>query len=224
MTTWVLATRNRHKVTEIRGVLGGTFRYRTLDEAPDAPAVDEDGLTFADNARKKADILAAWLTGYPEWDEDGGLWVLADDSGLEVDALNGAPGVHSARFAALDTGRIGNSSDADNNAKLLQLLDGTPPDKRLARFRCVIAVAAAGQRVGLEPTRCFEGLCEGRILGAPRGMGGFGYDPLFQPLDSNRSFAELAEEEKNRISHRARALAALATWLGCTGSNRSRNR
>lgn len=212
MSTWVIATRNRHKVAEIQAVLGRTFRYRTPAELPDSPEVEEDGRTFAENARKKAEVLAAWLAGFPEWADPSGLWVLADDSGLEVDALDGAPGVHSARFATLDQAEAGNAPDTDNNAKLLRLLANTPAPLRTARFRCSIAVCPAGPQLGSSPTRLFEGACEGRILEAPRGRAGFGYDPLFLPLGETRTFAELGEEKKNRISHRARALAALAAW------------
>jgi XTP/dITP diphosphohydrolase len=136
-------------------------------------------------------------------------FVLADDSGLEVDVLDGAPGVNSARFAALDTGRPGNSSDADNNAKLLRLLRDVPPEKRTARFRCVLAFVPVHPPSAIPQPRFFEGVCEGRIGDAPRGQGGFGYDPLFIPNGFNQTFAELGEETKNRLSHRARALAAL---------------
>ena len=150
-------------------------------------------------------------------------FILADDSGLEVDALKGAPGVHSARFAALDKGR--NSSSAENNAKLLRLLEGVPLEKRMARFRCVLAltpVIGAGRR-NASPvceadefelqTELFEGACEGRIEFAPRGQGGFGYDPLFIPQGHEQTFGELGEEVKNRLSHRAKALEKLKRRL-----------
>jgi XTP/dITP diphosphohydrolase len=139
--------------------------------------------------------------------------VLADDSGLEVDALNGAPGVHSARFAALDTGSPGNSLDADNNAKLLRMLNGLPPEKRKARFRCVIALFEIHPPTSIAEPQIFDGVCEGRIGFGPRGYNGFGYDPLFVPDGFEQTFAELGEDVKNRLSHRARALQKLKASL-----------
>ena len=139
-----------------------------------------------------------------------------------MDALNGAPGVHSARFAALDKNE--NSSDADNNVKLLRLLKNVPPEKRTSRFRCVIAlVPAADKRIESASPVCFadecgvqifDGACAGRIQLAASGQGGFGYDPLFVPDGFQKSFAELGEAEKNKISHRARALAKLKMFFG----------
>lgn len=208
MRPLVIATRNAHKAEEIRAVLGGGFHYVTLRDLPGAPEVAEDGLTFTDNARLKAAGLAAWLRGRP--DPGPEAWVLADDSGLEVDALEGAPGVKSARFAADELGLSGNAPDASNNAKLLRLLADAPSARRTARFRCALALIGGGV------DRVFEGACEGRIGFAPRGEHGFGYDPLFLPDDAGgeKTFAELGEAEKNRISHRARALARLKEWLG----------
>jgi XTP/dITP diphosphohydrolase len=151
--------------------------------------------------------------------------VLADDSGLEVDALDGAPGVHSARFAALDSGAQGNSSDAENKTKLLRLLEGVPEPRRTARFRCVIALTPVTtvERGNASPvcssdeaemqTELFEGVCEGRIAFEPNGQGGFGYDPLFIPAGYAQSFAELAPEIKNQLSHRGKALEKLAVFL-----------
>lgn len=218
MTTLVMATRNRHKVEELRALLGPGPRYRALEEFPDAPAVVEDADTFAGNAARKAIALARWLAERVPATEAAEWLVLADDSGLEVDALSGAPGVHSARFAALEHGRAGNSTDAENNARLLRLLAGVPPAGRTARFRCAIAVTpvAAVPSLGRGPAetevRCFEGVCEGRVLTAARGTAGFGYDPLFEPDGFNQTFAELGATTKNRISHRARALEALKAW------------
>ena len=239
MTTILIATRNAHKVVEIRAILGEGLRYLTLEDVGEAPEVVEDAGTFSGNATKKAVALARWLSaslcrqksrgacqGGPELrDCEEGLYVLADDSGLEVDALDGAPGVHSARFAALDTWKPGNSSTAENNAKLLRLLAELPPGKRTGRFRCVLAltpVVVTGGR-GSSPvcyadeaelgTELFEGTCEGSIGFGPRGQGGFGYDPLFLPVGSEQSFAELGEEVKNRLSHRAQALAKLKRRL-----------
>jgi XTP/dITP diphosphohydrolase len=226
MTTLLLATRNAHKVGEIRAILGDTFRYLTLTDFPNAPAVVEDSETFARNATKKAVELARWLPTRHLELANRDLFVLADDSGLQVDALNGAPGVHSARFAALDSGAGGNSCDADNNTKLLRLLRAVPLEQRTASFRCVIALAPvlvdrienaspvcyAGEPE--LPTDLFEGVCEGRIQVAPSGEGGFGYDPLFVPDGFELSFAQLGENVKNRISHRARALRKLKRTLG----------
>lgn len=229
--TFLIATRNAHKVGEIRAILGSEYRYLTLDDFPGAPKVIEDVGTFAGNATKKAVELAKWLSAIrPSALAPRPFFVLADDSGLEVDALNGAPGVHSARFAALDSGKDENSKDSDNNAKLLRLLKDVPSEKRMARFRCVIAltpVELEAQDAKLETpaspvcyadelemqTEIFDGACEGRIDFAPRGQGGFGYDPLFIPNGFEQSFAELGEDVKNRLSHRSKALAKLKKRL-----------
>jgi XTP/dITP diphosphohydrolase len=233
MTTLIIATRNAHKVEEIRKILGPQFRSLTLRDFPKAPAVVEDANTFAGNATKKAVELAEWLGGAGRAaagddsprESSHRMFVLADDSGLEVDALNGAPGVHSARFAALDSGVPGNSSDAENSAKLLRLLKNIPEDKRTARFRCVIALTPVldPARENSSPvcaanehelqTQIFEGACEGRISFTPSGAKGFGYDPLFVPDGFEQSFAELGEDVKNRISHRANALEELRARL-----------
>ena len=227
MTALLIATRNAHKAGEIRAILG-EGRYLTLDGFPGAPNVVEDASTFAGNATKKAVELAKWLSAANDSRftiHDSRLFVLADDSGLEVDALNGAPGVHSARFAALDSGAAGNSSDAENIAKLLRLLKDVPLEERTARFRCVIAltplirdkVESASPVCYVDEfemqTQFFEGACEGRIGFAPRGQCGFGYDPLFLPDGITQTFAELGEEIKNRLSHRGRALAKLKDRL-----------
>lgn len=223
MTTLVIATRNRHKASEIRSRLGNGFRCLTLADFPAAPAVVEDAPTFAGNATKKAVALAAWLAKEGGADAGTDCWVLADDSGLEVDALGGAPGVHSARFAAAEPGRGDNTSDLLNNNKLLRLLVGVAPARRTARFRCVLALAplpssvaprARGPRTGKAGgVEVFEGVCEGHLLTAPRGQAGFGYDPLFVPRGYELSFAELGKEVKNRISHRAQALSRLEARL-----------
>jgi XTP/dITP diphosphohydrolase len=244
MTTLLIATRNAHKVGEIRAILGAPFQFLTLNDFPAAPSVVEDANTFAGNAAKKAVELAKWLAQDESGKrkaESGNFFVLADDSGLEVDALNGAPGVHSARFAALDQSADGGSSagntpDADNNTRLLRLLKGIPAEKRTARFRCVIALVSApegnvqvapdmpARRKGSSPVcyadefepRTFDGVCEGRILFAPRGKNGFGYDPLFVPAGYEQTFAELGEDVKNQLSHRARALEKLKAFFGNT--------
>ncbi|MCX6929181.1 MAG: non-canonical purine NTP pyrophosphatase [Verrucomicrobia bacterium] len=231
MVTLLIATRNAHKVGEIQAILGDGYHYLTLDDLPHPPEVVEDAGTFAGNATKKAVVLATWLgkvhrsnpslPGLPPGALTDRMFVLADDSGLEVDALGGAPGVHSARFAALDTGNPGNSSTTENNSKLLRVLSNVPLDQRTARFRCVLAltpvlsseVEAASSVCYAEEaelqTELFEGTCEGRIAAAPRGQGGFGYDPLFFPIGYESTFGELGEEVKNALSHRAKALAKL---------------
>ena len=187
----LIATRNRHKLAEIRAILAVPgWELVGADEVPGLPEVEEDAPTFEGNASKKARTLAL----------AGRCWALADDSGLEVDALHGAPGVTSAHYA-------GPQADTPaNNAKLLAALQGVT-DRR-ARFRCVLALAAPDGRV-----RTVDGRCEGRILAAPRGAQGFGYDPLFVPDGREQTFAELPPEVKNRISHRARALQrAMQEW------------
>jgi XTP/dITP diphosphohydrolase len=223
MKSILIATRNQHKVQEIRAILGAQFNLLTLNEFSGAPTVTEDAPDFAGNASKKAVTLAQWLTKH--FEKPGVDFVLADDSGLEVDALKGAPGVHSARFAALDSKIEGNSSDQDNNARLLRLLSGVPKEKRTARFRCVIAFTPVFQRQveTTSPvcyadeaeltTQLFEGNCEGHILDQPHGSNGFGYDPLFVPDGFLQSFAELGDEVKNSISHRSKALQKLKVHL-----------
>lgn len=183
----VLATRNQGKVREMSELLGPQgIEIISLAEFPELGDVEEDGDTFRENAIKKASAVC----------EQTGLMALADDSGLEVDALDGAPGVHSARFAGEP------KDDAANNRKLLDLLSGVPPEQRTARFRCVIAIAVPD---GWAYTA--DGTCEGVIAEEPRGSGGFGYDPLFYLPEYGKTFAELDLETKNKISHRGRALA-----------------
>jgi XTP/dITP diphosphohydrolase len=143
---------------------------------------------------------------------------MADDSGLEVDALDGAPGVHSARFAALGAAGADNSPDRANNTKLLRLLERVPAARRTARFRCVLAVRRLFLASAAE-TVFFEGVCAGRIGLQPAGGGGFGYDPLFIPGGYARSFAELGEAVKNSLSHRTRALEKLRQYLRKQGGN-----
>ncbi len=228
MTTLLIATRNAHKVQEIRAILGDGFRYLTLNNFPSAPVVVEDAATFSGNATKKATGLARWLAvaGDSRFTTHGSRgFVLADDSGLEVDALNGAPGVLSARFAASDATGQGNAPDNDNNTKLLRLLGSLPLAQRTARFRCVLALTPI-----LEPTletnspvcsadefelqtELFDGVCEGHIAFSPSGQGGFGYDPLFVPDGFDQTFAELGEVTKNQLSHRSKALAKLKLKL-----------
>lgn len=184
----VLATHNDNKLRELASMLSDCpVRVRGIGSFPGAPTVEELGETFAENAVLKAQAAA----------QHTGLWAMADDSGLEVDALDGRPGVYSARLAGPD------ATDADNNAKLLRLLADVPAVRRTARFRCAIALASPDGDVFVE-----EGVCEGVIAGEPRGGGGFGYDPLFIVPEYGRTFAELPPDVKDRISHRARALAA----------------
>jgi XTP/dITP diphosphohydrolase len=195
----VLASRNRGKLREIVPLLADLdFELVTVDDvAPDCE-LREDGDTFEDNALAKT-RQAAQATGLP---------AIADDSGLEVDALDGAPGVYSARYAGSP------SDDARNNAKLLAALGGVPASRRGARFRCVAVFVDAA--AGVELTR--SGSCEGEILEQPRGDLGFGYDPLFLVPALARTMAELPLEEKNRLSHRAAAFRALAEALARRGS------
>ena len=196
----VVATGNPGKLAEIRAALEMTGRrFVTAGEigAP-APDVEETGDTFEENALLKARAYADVL----------GLAALADDSGLEVDALDGAPGVRSARFAGED------ASDSDNNAKLLHALAGVPAEARTARFRSVVAFV---DEEGAAVTA--EGACSGRIGFEPRGDGGFGYDPLFEPEAApGRTMAELPMDEKNALSHRGAALRALLETLGETAA------
>lgn len=224
MKILLVATRNTHKVEEIRSILGAGIACLTLKDFVGTPQVVEDGSTFAANATKKAITLARWLAEAPAI-EHCVDYVLADDSGLEVDALHLGPGVHSARFAALDTSAHGNSPDRENNAKLLHLLAGIPEPSRTARFRCVIALTPVFEEERLASPACemdgwelrtelFSGACEGKIAFEPRGSGGFGYDPLFIPVGFDKTFAELGESVKNSLSHRAKALLKLRAWLG----------
>jgi len=230
MSALLTATRNAHKAREIQQVLGGDFQYLTLNDFPGAPVIAEDAPTFAGNAAKKANGLVDWLMANPHLIlatttiPKGCFYVLADDSGLEVDALEGAPGVHSARFAGLGASGTVNSSDSDNNAKLLRLLKEIPTERRTARFRCVLAVRklvlseAEDKQIASEPeARLFEGVCEGRISFEAAGKNGFGYDPLFVPEGHTQSFAELGDEVKNGMSHRAKALWKLKEYVGVEG-------
>ena len=211
MITLIVATGNAHKVEEIQTILGDGFKCHTLKEFDNPPEPIEDGDTFAANATIKAASLADWITKNHR-DEFQGAYILADDSGLEVDALSGAPGIHSARFAALDTGTPGNSSDADNNAKLLRLLANVPDAQKSGRFRCVLSLMTVAPGDGRTP-RIFEGASEGRLESNPSGTAGFGYDPLFVPEGYEQSYAELGETIKNTLSHRARAVEKLKVYF-----------
>jgi XTP/dITP diphosphohydrolase len=184
----LVSTRNAHKIAEIRAILGAGFAVSDLSALPGMPEVEETGNTFEDNAALKAVAASGQFDG----------WVIADDSGLEVDALGGAPGVLSARYAGAQ------SDDAANNALLLKNLKNVRGKARSARFRCVIVLAKNGAKLA-----AFAGSVDGQIIHSPRGGGGFGYDPLFVPEGHCRTFAQLGPEIKNSLSHRSRALAKL---------------
>jgi XTP/dITP diphosphohydrolase len=227
----LFASRNGHKLQEIRQMLGDICRVWGLGELLNPPILREDADSFAGNAEGKARQVADWLLADPDrlavWGASLPLVVLADDSGLEVDALDGAPGVHSARFAHLGGWQVGNASDAANNERLLGMLEGVSAARRGARFRCVLAALEVrrgeamvmGERGGLEVgfVRYYEGVCEGMIGRGPRGGAGFGYDPLFIPEGREETFAELGEGVKNRLSHRHRALERFKADLGWGG-------
>lgn len=215
ITSLIIATRNAHKTEELASMLGNHFQVKNLRDFSGAPEAVESAETFVGNATIKAVTLANFVGEHDGW------FVLADDSGLEVDALDGAPGVHSARFAAMDTGATGNSPDGENNAKLLRLLEGRPRPWK-ARFRCVLALTPTANKKRSEVclldeaeagTEIFDGTCEGQIVPAAKGARGFGYDPLFVPDGFSQTFAELGEEAKNRISHRAQAMKKLLARL-----------
>ena len=187
----VLASSNRGKLAELRRLLPSWVWVRTADEAG-VTLPEETGTTFAENALLKARAAAA----------QAGLIAVADDSGLEVDLLEGAPGVRSARFAGQ------HATDAENNRLLLERLRGIPLERRTARFRSVVAAVLPG---GTELAA--EGVIGGRIVEIARGSGGFGYDSLFQPTGYNQTMAELTMDEKNRISHRGQALRKVTAQL-----------
>ena len=190
----VLASGNRGKLRELQGLLGGRLRLISMDSLG-LEGAEETGVTFEENARLKAFGAV----------EQSGLPALADDSGLEVDALGGEPGVYSARYAGAD-------GDAQANIrKLLKALRGVPAQQRAARFRCVLVLAWPGNE---QPALVAEGAWEGRIAEAPGGSGGFGYDPVFLDGRSGRCAAEMSAEEKGRHSHRGRAARELARLLG----------
>lgn len=198
-TRLLLGTRNPGKIHEIKLILGDlALRFSSLQEFPDAAVAEENADTYAGNAIAKARFYAR-ATGLP---------ALADDSGLEVEALGGAPGVISARYAGE------HATDADRRDLLLSELAKAGSDNRRARFVCAIAIASADGEV----FNLSEGTCVGTITFAARGTSGFGYDPLFVPDGYGETFAELSDEIKNQISHRARALINLRTTLSLTSS------
>lgn len=188
----LIATRNAHKTGEIQAILGGDWEVTDLNAHPDVPSPEETGDTFSANAAIKAVAASQRFDG----------WVLADDSGLEVDALAGTPGVRSARYAGES------ASDADNRAKLLTALKDVRGKARAARFRCAMALAKSGNVLAT-----FEGAVEGTIVNSEQGVGGFGYDPLFVPQGHSETFGQLPASTKNALSHRARALEKAAAFL-----------
>jgi len=189
----LLATRNAGKAAELKTLLRQLgVRLESLREHPSIVLPPEDAPTYRENAIEKARAASRAL----------GVPAIGDDSGLEVDALRGEPGIRSARYAGPD------ATDRANNELLLETLRDIPRDRRTARFRCVLAF-----QDGTDAPLVVEGVCEGRVLEAPRGATGFGYDPLFLPDGEDRSFAELPPDRKNEISHRARAARALVTRL-----------
>lgn len=196
----LIATSNPGKLRDFAGAaavhgieIAGITNFASL------PLVVEDGQTFEENARKKAEEYSVYVPGEI---------VLADDSGLEIDALNGAPGVHSARYAA-DQPHLAdaNTDDELNNARVVRDLNGVPPEKRTGRFVCVLTAARDGKTLAT-----FRGTAEGIILEAPRGTNGFGYDPLFYFPQINKTFAELPAEEKSKYSHRGAAFRHFLNW------------
>ena len=196
----LIATSNPGK---LRDFAGAALRHRVevagIPDFSSLPTVIEDGLTFEANARKKAEVYSQHAPGEV---------VLADDSGLEIDALKGAPGVHSARYAADEPDKTNtNTDDHANNARVLRELRGVPPNQRTGRFVCVLAAARDGKTLAT-----FRGVAEGIILDAPRGTSGFGYDPLFYFPSIKKTFAELNAEEKSKYSHRGAAFNRFLDW------------
>ena len=193
MQRLIIATHNAHKTREFAQLLGEEFKVEDIRAHPDIPPQAEDGQTFTENATAKAINASKNFNGL----------VIADDSGLEVHALGGAPGIFSARYAGE------NAEDGQNVEKLLRELDAlSPTPSRRARFRCVLAIARRGELIGT-----VEGSVEGNITEEPRGTDGFGYDPVFVPAGYDHTFAEMPAELKNHLSHRARAVVALRERL-----------
>jgi XTP/dITP diphosphohydrolase len=189
----VLATGNENKVREIRQIIGDApVEFLSLNDFPDVKPAEEDGSTFEENALKKA--IAVW--------DQTGLSALADDSGLEVDALDGAPGIVSARYAGEPV------SYEANNKKLIEALRGVPEDKREARFVCVASLVTEKGKMILQ-----RGEVKGVIIDEPRGSGGFGYDPIFYLPRLKKTMAELSEDEKNGLSHRAQAFKNIKEFI-----------
>jgi XTP/dITP diphosphohydrolase len=206
----LVATTNPGKVRELRAMLGGSVEWRSLADFPAVGEVQEDGATFAENACKKA-MAYARATG---------LWTLADDSGLVVDALGGAPGVNSARFSGeRPAGADRKLLDRRNMEKVLSLLAGVPAERRTARFVCCLCLASP-EKILIET----QGMLEGVIIDRPAGTGGFGYDPIFYVPRLGQTIAQLGEQEKNAISHRGNALRRLRPLLNQLLSGRDEQR
>ncbi len=208
----LIATSNSGKLRDFAGAARcHGVEIAGIPDFSSLPAVVEDGLTFEANARKKAEAYSRYVSGEI---------VVADDSGLEVDALNGAPGVHSARYAAPDLQNRqphqadANTDDEANNARLLRELINIPPGRRTGRFVCVLAAARDGKTLAT-----FLGTAEGIILDAPRGANGFGYDPLFYFPQIQKTFAELTAQEKSKYSHRGAAFREFLDWCNRSACN-----
>ncbi|MEI6322796.1 MAG: RdgB/HAM1 family non-canonical purine NTP pyrophosphatase [bacterium] len=196
LPTILLATRNKHKTREIQQMFGVGVQVIDATQVEGLPEVEETGVTFEENSRLKAEGISLVIDGL----------VLADDSGLEVDALGKEPGVYSARYAASSFSGIG-SIDEVNTALVLEKMVNVPHDQRTARFRCVLAVAERGKTLAV-----FDGTVEGVLSTEVKGSGGFGYDPIFMPLGFQETFGELSSEIKHTMSHRSLALAQFKMW------------
>lgn len=189
--SFFLATRNRHKTREIQTMLGDQVIVQDATEVPELPEIEETGTTFEANARLKAEGISKHIPGF----------VLAYDSGLEVDALGREPGIYSARYAGPGC------TDLQNTELVLEKMKAVPVEKRSARFRCVLAVARDGKTIAT-----FDGTVEGRLATQIEGEGGFGYDPIFIPEGYEKTFGELSSDIKHSMSHRARALEQFRRW------------
>jgi len=207
----LIATSNPGKLRDFAGAaVAHGIEIAGIPDLSSLPSVVEDGAAFEANARKKAEQYSRYVPGEI---------VVADDSGLEVDALNGAPGVHSARYAAPDVHdkepheADANADDEANNARVLRELKNVPPGRRTGRFVCVLAAARDGKTLAT-----FRGAAEGVIVDAPRGTNGFGYDPLFYFPQIQKTFAELSTEEKSKYSHRGEGFRKLLEWMDQRGS------
>ena len=187
----LLATRNRHKTVEIQTMLGEGVIVSDVTGLAHLPEIEETGVTFEENSKLKAEGISRHVSGI----------VLADDSGLEVDALGKSPGVYSARYAGLGC------TDEANTALVLKKMKGFPDEVRSVRFRCVLAVAENGVTLAI-----FDGTIEGMLAHEVRGKGGFGYDPIFMPEGHQQTFGELSSEIKHTMSHRSRALQQFKDW------------
>ena len=191
LPTILLATRNRHKTREIQTMLGEGVLVTDATQIDYLPEIEETGVTFEENAKLKAEGISRCIEGL----------ILADDSGLEVDALGKEPGVYSARYAGVEC------TDEMNTVLVLKKMEGVPHEQRTARFRCVLVVAEGGRTLA-----SFDGTVEGILATEIRGGGGFGYDPIFIPLGYDQSFGELSSDTKHTMSHRSRALQQFKVW------------